>query len=133
MRGFLLGTFSLLIICGLLCSCPLVARVGAEPGVRSHSGYSIDPCQKQYAEALRVIKREQEYAVEKARYQEAVARKCAGEKWYDLGLLECALFVPLFGLVLPFFGLIFFGTVRSVWIAPSQQSSRKETETDNAP
>ena len=124
MHRFLLGSFLLLIIFELMFSCPAAARVGAEPRVRSHGDHSFGQCQNQFTEALRAIEREREYAVEKARYQEALASKCAGEKWYDLGLLECALFVPLFGLVLPFFGIMFLGTVRSVWTTSSQKSVR---------
>ena len=126
MRRLLLGTFSLLVICELLSGCPVAARAGAEPGVRSHRSHSLGQCQNQFTEALRAREREREYAVEKARFQEALASKCAGRKWYELSLLECALFVPLFGLVLPFFGIIFFGTVRSRWTAPSRKSMRRE-------
>jgi len=125
MRRFLYGIFSLLIISELLCSCPVSAWGGAAPGARSLGANSLDPCQSRFTEALRAIEREREYAVEKARYQESVARKCAGEKWYDLGFLECVLFIPLFGLVLPFFGIMLFGTVRSVWTASSKETTRK--------
>jgi hypothetical protein len=126
MRRFLLGILSLLIICELLSSFPVAAWSGADRGGRNHISNSLEPCQSQFVEALRTIEREREYAVEKARYRETVARKYAGEKWYDLGLLECALFVPLFGLVLPFFGSMLLGAVRSAWTTPSQESMRKD-------
>ena len=56
--------------------------------------------------------------------QQALAKLCSEERWYDLGFLECVLFVPLFGLILPFFGLMIIGTVRSV----RQTSSARPTE-----
>jgi hypothetical protein len=102
------------IICGLFCSLPAVAFVGAEPGVSRGGDAPLDDCQNRFAEALRFIEREQAYASEKARYQQAASERCEQEEWYDLGLLECVLFVPIFGLILPFFGLMIIGTVRSV-------------------
>jgi hypothetical protein len=72
------------------------------------------------------VDREGEYHAEKTRYAEAVARKCAAERWYDLDLLECVLFVPVFGLFLPFFGVFFIGTVRSRWGASYRKTQRKE-------
>jgi hypothetical protein len=70
--------------------------------------------------------REREYHSEKSKYAEAVERKCRAEKWYDLDLLECVLFVPVFGLFLPFFGIVLIGTVRSRWGASYQKSRRNE-------
>ena len=124
MRGLLLGAFSFVLICELMCSCPVAALVGPEPGVSRAGGASLDDCQKRFTEALRFVDREREYSAEKARYRQATAERCSEEKWYKLGLLECVLFVPLFGLILPFFGLMIIGTVRSI----RQTSSTRATE-----
>ena len=123
MRGLLFGVFSFLLICGLLSAYPVAALVGPEPGVSRTGNTSLDDCQKRFTEALRFIEREQDYASEKARYQQAEAKRCSGEKWYDFGLLECVLFVPIFGIVLPFFGLTVIGTLRPVRHAPSVKSN----------
>ena len=114
MRRLLLGAASFVLICGLLCSCPVQALAGAEAGVSRAGNTAVDHCQKRFTEALRFIEREDEYASNKARYRQAVAKRCAEERWYDLGFLECVLFVPIFGLILPFFGLTIIGTVRSI-------------------
>lgn len=125
MRRIALGALSLVILCEFLCGSPLEAGAGIEPGISIQGGNSLAPCQSQFAEALRAIEREREYTAEKSRYQEALSRRCAGEKWYDLGFLECALFVPLFGIVLPFFGIILFGSVRSALISSPPRNERK--------
>jgi len=114
MRRLLLGAFSFVLICEFLCSCPVAAMVGPEPGVSRDGGARLDDCQKRFTEALRLVNREREYSAEKARYQQAKADRCSEEKWYDLGFLECVLFVPLFGLILPFFVLMIIGTMRSI-------------------
>ena len=124
MRRLLLGAFSFVIIFGFLCTCPAAALVGPEPGVSRAGNTPLDDCQKTFTEALRFIEREQEYASEKARYQQATAKQCSEERWYHLGFLECVLFVPLFGLILPFFGLMIIGTVRSI----RQTSSTRATD-----
>jgi len=114
MRGFLPGAFSCLLICTVLCSCPVAAWVGPEPGVSRAGDSSLDDCQKSFTETLRFIDREKEYASEKARYLQATAKRCSEKRWYDLGFLECVLLVPVFGIILPFFGLMIIGSVRSV-------------------
>jgi len=124
MRRLLLGVFSFVLICGLLCSCPAAALVGPEPGVSRAGGTPLGDCQKRFTEELRFVDRQREYSAQKARYQQALAKLCSEERWYDLGFLECVLFVPLFGLILPFFGLMIIGTVRSV----RQTSSARPTE-----
>ena len=124
MRRLLLGAFSFVLICELMCSCPVAALVGLEPGVSRAGGASLDDCQKRFTEALRFVDREREYSAEKARYQQAAVERCSEGKWYDLGFLECVLLVPLFGLILPFFGLMIIGTVRSV----RQTSSTRATD-----
>lgn len=124
MRRLLLGAFSFVLICELMCSCPVAALVGPEPGVSRAGGASLDDCQKRFTEALRFVDREREYSAEKARYQQAAVELCSEGKWYDLGFLECVLFVPLFGLILPFFGLMIIGTVRSI----RQTSSTRATD-----
>ena len=115
MRRVLPGAFSLVLVGHLLCSFPAAAFVGPRPGVSRSGGASLDPCQKKLVETLRFIEREREYASEKAKYREAAASRCADRKWYNLGFLEYALLVPVFGLVLPFFGGILLGSVRSGW------------------
>jgi hypothetical protein len=62
---------------------------------------------------LRFIDKEREYSAEKARYQQAMAKRSSEKRRYDLGFLECVLFVPVFGFILPFFGLMIIGTMRS--------------------
>jgi len=74
MRRLLLGAFSFVIIFGFLCTCPAAALVGPEPGVSRAGNTPLDDCQKTFTEALRFIEREQEYASEKARYQQATAK-----------------------------------------------------------
>ena len=110
----LLGISLFLIFAGFLYSTPLLAFVDREPGLQRPVSSSLDDCQRKFAEALRLGDREREYQAEKTRHAEAVARKCSAEKWYDLDLLECVLFVPVFGLFLPFFGLSFIGALGSV-------------------
>ncbi len=102
----------------------VLEKVLPEPGVSRAGGASLDDCQKRFTEALRFVDREREYSAEKARYQQAAVERCSEGKWYDLGFLECVLFVPLFGLILPFFGLMIIGTVRSV----RQTSSTRATD-----
>jgi len=114
MRRLLLGAFSFVLICGLLSSCPAAALVGPEPGVSRSGGAPLGDCQKRFAEALRFMDKEREYSAEKTRYQQATAKRCSEERWYDLGFPECVFLVPLFGIILPFFGLMIIGTVRSV-------------------
>lgn len=123
MRILLLGAFSFVLICELLYSCPVAALVGPEPGLSRAGGARLDDCQKRFTEALRFVDREREYSAEKAKYQQSTAERCSEERWYDLGFLECVLFVPLFGLILPFFGLMIIGTVRSI----RQTSSTRTT------
>ena len=124
MRRLLLGAFSFVLICELLCSCPVAALVGPGPGVSRAGNTLLDDCQKRFTEGMRFIDRQREYSAEKARYQQTTAGRCSEQKWYDLGFLECVLFVPLFGLILPFFGLMIIGTVRSI----RQTSSTRATE-----
>jgi hypothetical protein len=124
MRGLFLGAFSVVLVCGLLCSCPATALVGPEPGVSRSAGAPLGDCQKRFTEALRFMDREREYSAEKERYHRATAKRCSEERWYDLGFPECVLLVPLFGLILPFFGLMIIGTVRSV----RRTSSARSTE-----
>ena len=71
MRRLLLGAFSFVLICGLLCSCPAAALAGPEPGVSRSGGAPLGDCQKRFTEALRFIDREREYSAEKVRYQQA--------------------------------------------------------------
>ena len=113
MQRLLLAAFSLVHICVLFCSCPAAAQVGPQPGVSRAGSTTLDDCQRRFTEALRFVEREKEYASEKARYQQATAKRCSGEEWYDIGFLECVLFVPIFGLIIPFFGLMIISTVRS--------------------
>ena len=115
MRRLLPGAFSLVLVSNLLCSFPAAAFVGPRPGVSRSGGASLDPCQRKLVGTLRFIEREREYAAEKARYQEDVERRCKERKWHDVGFLEYAFLVPVFGLVLPFFGGILLGSVRSAW------------------
>jgi hypothetical protein len=122
LRTRLLGISLFLIFAGFFYSTPVTAFVDGEPGLQRPPASSLDDCQSKFAEALRSRDREREYHAEKARYTDAVAGRCAGEKWYDLDLLQCVLLVPIFGLFLPFFGLIFIGTVRSSY----RKSQRKE-------
>jgi len=124
MRRLVLGAFSFVLISGLLCSCPSAALVGPEPGVSRYGGTPLGDCQKRFTAALRFMDKEREYSAEKTRYQQAMAKRCSEERWYDIGFLECVLFVPLFGLILPFFGLMIIGTVRSI----RRTSSTGDTE-----
>jgi hypothetical protein len=113
MQKLLPSALSSLAFLVLFSSPPVAAFVDGEPGLARHSETSLDHCQKQYTERLRFRDTEEEYQAEKVRYTEAVGRKCQGEKWYNLGLLECALFVPIFGLFLPFSGALLIDTLRS--------------------
>ncbi len=115
MRRHLTGVFSFLFIFLTLCIWPVAALEGPAAELGGLEGNPLDGCQKKFAESLRFLDRERDYAEKKVRYQQALADRCAGRKWYDLGFLECALFVPLFGLILPFFGMMFFGSLRSLW------------------
>ena len=124
MWRLLLGVFSFVLICGLLCSCPAAALVGLESEVGRAGGAPLGECQKRFTEELRFIDGEREYSAEKVKFQQAKAKRCSEERWYDLGFLECVLLVPLFGLILPFFGLMIIGTVRSI----RQTSSTRTTE-----
>ena len=115
MQRRLLEISLFLIVAGFIYSTPVGAFVDGEPGLQRPASSSLDDCQRKFAESLRLGDREREYRAEKARYEEAVARKCSAEKWYDLDLLECVLFVPVFGLFLPFFALLViteFGSMR---------------------
>ncbi len=124
MQRLLLGAFSFVLICELMCSCPVAALAGPEPGVSRSEGARLDDCQQRFTEALRFVDREREYSAEKVRYLQATAERCSERSWYDLGFLGCFLLVPLFGLILPFFGLMIIGTVRSV----RRTSSARPTE-----
>jgi hypothetical protein len=129
----LLGIFSFLILAALFSSSPVAALVDGEPGLQRPAASSLDNCQSKFAEALRLGDREREYRAEKARYAEAVSRKCSAEKWYDLDLLECILFVPVFGLFLPFFGLLFIGALGSMRRSSSLARFRKGAESGDPP
>jgi hypothetical protein len=118
---------------GLFYITPVSAFVDGEPGLQRPAASSLDDCQTKFAEALKSRDREREYHVEKARYTEAVASRCGGEKWYDLDLLECILLVPVFGLFLPFFGFIFIGSLRSIWKSSSSGIIEEEAEIADAP
>ena len=133
MRRSLLGVFSFLMFFGLFCTTPVAGFVGGDPGIERPSDSPVDHCQRNLAEALRSRDREREYHAEKARYTEAETRRCGGEKWYDLDLLECILFVPVFGLILPFFGFFFIGTLRSIWKSSSAGRIEGEAEIVDAP
>ncbi len=122
MRKLLPGALLLVLIGNLLWSFPAAAFVGPTPTASRSGGGLLDPCQKKFVEALRFTDREREYAAEKARYREVVAMRGAGQKWYELGFLECALLLPVFGLVLPFLGGVLFGSARSVWRAVSTRA-----------
>ena len=113
MQKLLLSTLSFLIFLVFVATPPVAAFVDGEPGFARPSEASLDHCQRRYAERLRLQHREREYQAEKARYGEATARRCGEEKGYDPGFLECLLFVPIFGLFLPFFGTLLIGTLRS--------------------
>ena len=126
MRRRPLGIFLFLIFAGFFYSTPVAAFVDGEPGLKRPPSSSLDDCQRKFAETLRLVDGEREYHAEKTRYAEAVARKCSTEKWYDLDLLECVLFVPVFGLFLPFFGVFFVGTLRSRRGASYRKDQRKE-------
>jgi hypothetical protein len=131
MRNLPPGAFVVLVLFTLFCVPPASAHVSGEPGWTGSSDSPLDRCQSQYAEALRLADRERDYRADKARYAEDLQRRCAGAKWYDLGLLECLLLVPVFGLFLPFFGFILVGTLRSGRNSPSPESLAKEAETGN--
>jgi hypothetical protein len=133
LRIRLLGISLFLIFAGFLYSAPVAAFVDGEPGLQRPAASSLDDCQSRFSEALRIGDREREYQAEKARYAEAVARKCSAEKWYDLDLLECILFVPVFGLFLPFFGLIFISSLGSMRRSSSVGRFQKEGESGDPP
>ncbi len=132
LRRRLLGISSFLLVAGFFYSTP-VAFVDGEPGLQRPAAASLDDCQTKFAEALELRDREREYHADKARYTEAVASRCGGEKWYHLDLLECILFVPVFGLFLPFFGFIFISTLRSIWKPSSSGGIEEEAEIADAP
>lgn len=131
MRTLLLGTLALLLLPLLVNVPPASADRSGEPRWTGSSDSPLDRCQSQYAEVLRLLDREREYQAEKARYAEAVERRCAGTNWYDLDLLECLLFVPVFGLFFPFFGFILVGTLLSRKKSPLPESFAKEVEIGN--
>ena len=114
MRRLLLTVLALALICELLCCQRATAFAGTSPGVSRSGDAPLDECQKKFAELLRFMRRENEYAGDKANYAEAVEDRCAHQKWYDFSILQYVLFVPLFGLILPFFGLMIFGAARSI-------------------
>jgi fatty-acid desaturase len=124
MRRLLLGAFSFVLIGNLLCSGPIAAFAEPERGVHRLADTSLDPCQKRFAEALRWIDRERSYAEEKASYRETLEGRVAGKKWYNFGFLECLLSVPIFGLIVPFFGLMLLSRMRTMW----RRSSSKANE-----
>ena len=121
MKRFLPAILSSLALFVLFSSPTVAAFVDGEPGLTRSFNTSLDHCQRQYTERLRLRDREQEYRTEKARYTEAAGMKCETERWYDLGLLECALFVPIFGLFLPFFGVTLIDTLRYARRSPSPE------------
>jgi hypothetical protein len=133
LRRRLLGISLFLIFAGFFYSTPVAAFADGEPGLRRPPSSSLDDCQRKFAETLRLVGREREYHAEKTKYSEEVARKCSTGKWYDLDLLECVLFVPVFGLFLPFFGVIFIGTLRSIWGSSSPGSIEEEAEIGDDP
>lgn len=123
MRRLLIGAFSFALMCELLCSCPVAAVVGQEPGVSRAGDARLDDCQKRFTETLRFVDREREYSAEKARYHQATTQRCSEQEWYDIGFLECVLLVPFCGLILPFFGLMIIGTVRSIRLTSSPRET----------
>ncbi len=119
MQRFTAGSLTLLSLL-LLCSLPFKALAdppGEGSGMR---GRPLDDCQKKFAETLQFMDREREYRADKVRYQTLVAQRCAGRQWYEPGLLECALFVPFFGLILPFFGVMLLERLDAVRRKPAE-------------
>lgn len=114
MRPLLPSVFALVLVFEMLGCRPVRAFVGPTPGVSRSDDASLDGCQKRFAELLRFIHREREYATDKANFQDTMADRCTRQKWYDFSILQCVLFVPVFGLILPFFALMLFGAVRSI-------------------
>ncbi len=131
MRTFPLGVFFLLVLSTLFWVPPASAHMDGELRWIGSSDSPLDRCQTQYAEALRLVDKEREYRVEKARYAEEVQRRCEEAKWYELDLLECLLFVPIFGLFLPFFGFILVGTIGSRGKPPSSESLLEQARIGN--
>lgn len=113
MKALRAGFLCLILVFGLLFVRPVVSPARAEPGISRAAMAPLDDCQNRFANTLKFLEREREYAVEKGKYHEALSRRCAAERWYDFGLLDCAIFVPLFGLILPFFGLTIINSLRS--------------------
>lgn len=133
MKKHLLLFLSLLVLSGILSSAPAASFVGDETGPRRFGGTELETGRARYAEALIAQEREREYRSEKQQYLQTLERMCAAEKRYDLSLLECVLFVPLFGLVLPFFAVMFFGTVRSMWMAYAITAIKQKGGNRNTP